>query len=63
MACDAIGVLSMLTSMSGSRSGDPELRRVVRDGERGFLSFICFSPSPVLVILYFEKGEKGSGNH
>ena len=33
MAYDAIGVLSMLTFMNGSGSGDPELRRVCR--ERG----------------------------
>ena len=36
MAYDAIGVLSMLTSMNGSGSGDPELRRVCRDGEGRF---------------------------
>ena len=36
LACDAIGVLSMLTSMNGSGSGDLELRRVGRDGEGCF---------------------------
>ena len=31
VAYDAIGVLSMLASMNGSGSGDPELRRVRRE--------------------------------
>ena len=38
-ACDAIGVLSMLTSMNGSGSGDPELRRVCRERGGVFLVF------------------------
>ena len=39
LAYDAIGVLSMLTSMNGSGSGDPELRRVCRDRGGVFLVF------------------------
>ena len=36
VAYDAIGVLSMLASMNGSGSGDPELRRVRREREGVF---------------------------
>ena len=42
MAYDASGVLSMLASMNGSGSGDPELRRVCRErGGGGVLIFIA----------------------
>ena len=44
MAYDASGVLSMLASMNGSGSGDPELRRVRREREGVF--DIDFSPFP-----------------
>ena len=45
MAYDAIGVLSMLASMNGSGSGDPELRRVCRErGGGGIL--VLFAPFP-----------------
>ena len=44
LAYDVIGVLSMLASMNGSGSGDPELRRVRREREAGIL--ILFAPFP-----------------
>ena len=48
VAYDAIGVLSMLASMNGSGSGDPELRRVCR--ERGGVFLIVLFPVFWLII-------------
>ena len=55
MAYDAIGVLSMLTSMNGSGSGDPELRQKGRDGEER-LSYE--TPCPVLIFIDISIGER-----
>ena len=51
MAYDAIGVLSMLASMNGSGSGDPELRQVCRKRGGIFLGIYC--PVSWLIIHIF----------
>ena len=51
VAYDAIGVLSMLASMNGSGSGDPELRRVCRKRGGVFLGIYC--PVSWLIIHIF----------
>ena len=51
LAYDAIGVLSMLTSINGSGSGDPELRRVCRERGGGYFGIIC--PVSWLIIHIF----------
>ena len=59
VAYDAIGVLSMLTSMNGSGSGDPELRRVRREWEGVFLVLIFrFLVDYSYLLICLIKGER-----